>query len=60
MEMIEDAIVGDRLIAMVQPMEEPEENTEDTKTLSDPSLYKIGCVGRITAYSRIWRWSPSA
>ena len=49
LKMIEDAIVGDRLIAMVQPLEEQEEGAEDTKTSNEPSLYQIGCVGRITA-----------
>jgi Lon protease-like protein len=47
LEMIEDALLGNRLIAMIQPLGEPTPQQEFT--LSDPELYEIGCVGRITA-----------
>lgn len=40
-QMIDDALRGDRLIGMVQP--EP----ETTRSMV-PGLYKVGCVGRIT------------
>ena len=42
--MVEDAIAGNRLIGMVQP-EDPE--TADR----EPSIYAIGCGGRITSFS---------
>lgn len=38
--MVDAALAGDRLIAMIQP-------TEET---SDKELYQIGCVGRITSF----------
>uniref|UniRef100_A0A2A4YSB6 Peptidase S16 n=1 Tax=OCS116 cluster bacterium TaxID=2030921 RepID=A0A2A4YSB6_9PROT len=38
--MIDEALAGDRLIAMIQPMEET----------SDKKLHDIGCVGRITSF----------
>ncbi len=48
LEMFEDAIPGDRLIAMIQPLGEPTPQQEITAL--DPELYEIGCVGRITAF----------
>ncbi len=48
LEMFEDAIPGDRLIAMIQPLGEPTPQQEIIA--SDPELYEIGCVGRITAF----------
>lgn len=41
--MIDDALKSHRLIGMIQPDEEASDNTRLT-----PSLYKIGCIGRIT------------
>jgi uncharacterized protein len=41
--MIEDAMMGDRVIGMIQPRE----NDEADK----PQLEKVGCAGRITAYA---------
>lgn len=38
--MVDAALAGDRLIAMIQPIEET----------SDEKLHKIGCVGRITSF----------
>ena len=38
--MVDEALAGDRLIAMIQPIEET----------SDEKLHKIGCVGRITSF----------
>ncbi len=48
LEMFEDAVQGNRLIAMIQPLGEPTPREE--LTLSDPELYDIGCLGRITAF----------
>ncbi len=45
LQMIEDVIVGDRVIGMIQP-NEPEESLSKT-----PSLYPIGCAGRLTSFS---------
>ena len=43
-QMIDDALRGERLIGMVQP--EPE-----SMRSAVPGLYKVGCVGRITQYA---------
>ncbi len=52
LEMFEDAVKGDRLIAMIQPLDDGEQDkgqSEDDK--SDLStLYEVGCIGRITAF----------
>jgi Lon protease-like protein len=48
LEMIEDAVQGNRLIAMIQPLGEPTQ--EEELTSKDPELYDIGCLGRITAF----------
>lgn len=45
LQMIEDAIQGDRVIGMIQP-NEPEENASKV-----PPLYQIGCAGRITTFA---------
>lgn len=50
LEMIDDAMRGDRIIAMVQP-----NTTEAIKAQADaaakPSFYRTGCAGRITSFS---------
>lgn len=38
--MVDDALAGDRLIAMIQPLEET----------SEDKLHKIGCIGRIASF----------
>ncbi len=43
LEMIEDAMAGNRLIGLIQP--------EPAAEKSKPSLMHIGCAGRITSYS---------
>lgn len=43
-QMIDDALRGERLIGMIQP--EPE-----SMRSAVPGLYKVGCVGRITQYA---------
>lgn len=45
LQMIEDAIQGDRVIGMIQP-NEPEENASKV-----PPLYQIGCAGRLTTFA---------
>jgi Lon protease-like protein len=44
LQMIEDAIRGERVIGMIQP-NEPEESASKT-----PPLYPIGCAGRLTNF----------
>lgn len=44
LQMIEDAIVGHRVIGMIQP-NEPEENPSKV-----PPLYQVGCAGRLTNF----------
>ncbi len=48
LEMFEDALINDRLIAMIQRLGEPTRQQEFA--IADPELYKIGCLGRITAF----------
>ena len=45
LQMIEDVIVGERVIGMIQP-NEPEEAQSKV-----PPLYQIGCAGRLTNFS---------
>ena len=42
LEMINDSMTGNRMIGMIQPKEQNKQN---------PSLYKIGCAGKITSFS---------
>ena len=42
--MVDDALAGRRLIGMIQP--DPAERKSDIK----PTLYRIGCVGRLTQF----------
>ena len=46
LQMFEDAVIKDRLIAMVQPLEEKKEASKP----AEPETYNIGCVGRVTAF----------
>jgi uncharacterized protein len=45
LQMIEDAIRGERVIGMIQPNEPEEDATKN------PPLYPIGCAGRLTNFS---------
>ena len=42
LEMINDSMSGDRIIGMIQPKE---------KNKQKPSLYEIGCAGKITSFN---------
>ena len=42
LEMINDSMTGNRMIGMIQPKEQNKQN---------PSLYKIGCAGKITSFN---------
>jgi uncharacterized protein len=44
LEMMSDALSGERIVGVIQPV-------EDTANQSKPSLMKIGCAGRITSYT---------
>lgn len=44
LEMVNDAMAGDRLIGMIQPQPGTEKHDR-------PELLKVGCAGRITAYA---------
>lgn len=44
LQMVGEAMAGGRLIGMVQP-------TESERAVARPRLYRIGCAGRITAFS---------
>lgn len=43
--MIEDAMGAGRMFGMIQP------DSSGTRGFSGPSLYRVGCVGRITSFS---------
>lgn len=45
-DMIDDALRGDRVIGMVQPVD-PEAND------AEPKVYDIGCAGRLTAFQEV-------
>jgi uncharacterized protein len=45
LEMVTDAMGGDRLIGMIQPQ------TEEAAASDKPALLSVGCAGRITAYA---------
>jgi len=45
--MVNDALAGDRLIGMIQPVD------EDADLAGSPELSRIGCVGRITAFAEM-------
>ncbi|WP_119167339.1 LON peptidase substrate-binding domain-containing protein [Algihabitans albus] len=50
--MARDAIASDRLIGMVQPVEDPEGGAESPPPhKAAASVYEVGCAGRITAFS---------
>ena len=44
LEMISDALSGDRIIGIIQPK-------DDSDTAERPDLMKVGCAGRITSYA---------
>jgi uncharacterized protein len=44
LEMISDALSGDRIIGIIQPR-------DDSDTADRPKLMKVGCAGRITSYA---------
>ena len=48
LNMIDDAMAGDRLIGMVQTQNAPPGETSDP---ARPRLAQIGCAGRITSYA---------
>ncbi len=43
--MVDDALAGDRIIGMIQPRDEDEEEEG-----GQPALYEVGCAGRITSF----------
>jgi Lon protease-like protein len=47
LEMLDDALSGERLVGVIQPSSE--EETSDTA----PELYPLGCAGRIVQYAEI-------
>ena len=44
LEMISDALSGERIIGIIQPR-------DDSDTAERPELLKVGCAGRITSYA---------
>ena len=48
LEMLDDALAGERLIGVIQPSSEEEEATDPA-----PELYPLGCAGRIVQYAEI-------
>ena len=44
LEMISDALTGERIIGIIQPK-------DDSDTADRPDLMKVGCAGRITSYA---------
>ncbi len=56
--LVEDVLAGNRLLGMIQPSDappgldlDPEAVEEAVQDDSSPSLFAVGCVGRLTAFS---------
>lgn len=49
LQMVDDALAGHRMIGMIQP-EHDTDFEEATDPESHPSLFRIGCAGRITSF----------
>lgn len=50
LELVDDALSGDRLIGMIQPVTNDEEGDEESPQSRSVPLRRVGCVGRITAF----------
>ena len=48
LQMVDDAIRGERIIGMIQPAPESEETIRPS---DNPPLLEVGCAGRITSYA---------
>jgi len=53
LEMIDDAMSGDRLIGIVQPMQDADHDEEESPLGRSVALRNVGCVGRVTSYQEV-------
>lgn len=54
LEMVEDALAGKRIIAMIQPRIDDADEDDDSEIFDEtsrPQLSQVGCLGRITTYA---------
>lgn len=51
LEMLDDALAGERLIGVIQPSSQPSPDEETSDPA--PELYPLGCAGRIVQYAEI-------
>lgn len=53
LEMVEDALAGKRIVAMIQPHVDDSDKDDRDKfdETAHPTLSQVGCLGRITTYS---------
>lgn len=52
LEMVDDAMSGNRIIGMIQPQIRPDdEENDEFDEAAKPALSKVGCMGRITTFS---------
>lgn len=53
LEMIDDAMSGDRLIGIVQPIQDADHDEEESPLGRSVALRNVGCVGRVTSYQEV-------
>jgi hypothetical protein len=51
LEMLDDALAGERLVGVIQPSSQPSSDEETSDPA--PELYPLGCAGRIVQYAEI-------
>ena len=51
LDMVNDAMAGDRVIGMIQPDPDTPDNTPGAVSRQDDALCTIGCAGRITSFT---------
>ena len=51
LEMLDDALSGERLVGVIQPSSQPSSDEETSDPA--PELYPLGCAGRIVQYAEI-------
>jgi uncharacterized protein len=53
LEMIDNVMSGDRLIGIVQPLQDADHDEEESPLGRSVALRNVGCVGRVTSYQEV-------
>jgi Lon protease-like protein len=53
LEMIDNVMSGDRLIGIVQPLQDANSDDEESPLGRSVELRNVGCVGRVTSYQEV-------